>query len=93
VQQLESPSSLADLSDPPALVLWTRRAAQTQWLRQLQNPTGTRSHLCPARSREAALAWFRVLSPALQRSVLQNDCVRALLARPEFAGLEAEFQA
>ncbi len=51
------------------------------------------SHLCRARSPEAALAWFRVLSPALRRSVLEFDCVQALLMRPDFAGLEAEFQA
>lgn len=51
------------------------------------------SRLCRARSPEAALAWFRVLSPALRRSVLEFDCVQALLMRPDFAGLEAEFQA
>ena len=51
------------------------------------------SHLCRARTPEAARAWFRVLAPELKQVVLQIDCVRAMLARPGFAVLEAEFQA
>ena len=51
------------------------------------------SHLCRARSLAAALAWYRVLTPAQQRLAPELDCVRALLARPGFAALEEAFQA
>jgi len=51
------------------------------------------SHLCRARTPQAALAWYRVLTSGLKRSVLHIDCVQALLARPGFAVLEAQFQA
>lgn len=51
------------------------------------------SHLCRARSLAAALAWYRVLTPAQQRLAPTLDCVQALLARPGFTALEEAFQA
>lgn len=51
------------------------------------------SHLCRARSLAAALAWYRVLTPAQQRLAPELDCVQALLDRPGFAALEEAFQA